>query len=541
MNSLSPTATSCGVAAIRLLEAYGVDLVFGIPGVHTLELYRGLGNSPIRHVTPRNEMGGGFMADGYARVTGKPGVCILTTGPGLTNAATPIGQAFSDSVPMLVITSVNARSELGMGRGRLHEITNQSNAIAPLVAFSQTILDPSELPEAMARAFAVFSGARPRPVHIEIPIDVLELPAAFPIRARLPLALPAPNRQAIADAAALLRTAGKPLTIVGGGALKAGAQVTALAEWLGGPVITTVAAKGVLRADHPLSLGSSMPSPATKQAIAEADLVLVVGSELSETDIWAENNLSFGGKLIRIDIDAASLTRDYHPDVAILSDAGAALDALLAELGAAPDRSARQARTAALRQEIETAIAQDRTAVKRKHVRLLEALRTALPEDGVVFTDMTQIAYTGNQAYPCFAPSTWHHPSGYGTLGFGMPAAIGAQLGKPETPVVALVGDGGLLFTVQELMTAVEEQLGLVILMWNNDGYGQIRDGLIQRGVPEIGVNLRNPDHMALARAFGCDAVQPDSLEALVEAVRAAPAKDRPTFIQVRQDAPFLD
>jgi thiamine pyrophosphate-dependent acetolactate synthase large subunit-like protein len=535
---MSPTRTSAGVACIRLLEAYGVELIFGIPGVHTLELYRGLENSRIRHVTPRHEQGAGFMADGYARVSGKPGVCLLTTGPGLTNAATPMGQAFSDSQPMLVISSVAARADLGAGRGRLHEITNQQAAIAPLVAFSHTVMDPDELPDAIGRAFAVFSGSRPRPVHIEIPLDVLELPAEFPIQARRPVGYPAPTPEAISAAADLIRHAANPFLIVGGGANRAGPDLLTLAELIGGPVAPTKAGKGAIPDTHPLSLGANLIDKAVREVLAKADVVIVIGSELAETDHYA-GYLPIEGKVIRVDVDIHTFNRDYPAEVAILADAGRTVRALVAELqrDPPPDRARAGAATVArLRDGIQDGL----TALRRKHKKVLDALRAAMPTDGIVVTDMTQIAYAGNQLYPCAEPRTWFHPNGYGTLGFGLPAAIGAKLARPDAAVAALVGDGGLMFTVQELATAVELEMPLAVIMWNNDGYGQIRDGLIQRGVAEIGVNLRNPDHLMLARAFGCEAVRPDSLEAFQAALLRATKAKAPTFIEIRQDAPFL-
>jgi thiamine pyrophosphate-dependent acetolactate synthase large subunit-like protein len=534
----APAHTSTGVACIRLLEAYGVDLVFGIPGVHTLELYRGLQNSRIRHITPRHEQGAGFMADGYARVSGRPGVCLLTTGPGLTNAATPIAQAFSDSQPMLAISSVNARADLGAGRGRLHEITNQQAAMAPLTAFSQTILDPAELPDAIGRAFAVFSGARPRPVHIEIPLDVLDMPGEFPIRARPAVGHPPPAPEAIAAAADLIRHARNPFLIIGGGANRAGAPMLRLVELIGGPVAPTKAGKGTIPDTHPLSLGANLISKAAQELLARADVVVVIGSELAETDHYA-GYLPIEGRVIRIDVDIQHFNRDYPADVPILADAGRAVNALLTLLEADPPPE-RGAAAAAAVAAARARILEKLPPLRRKHRKVLDALRHAMPHDGVVFSDMTQIAYAGNQLYPCSEPRTWFHPNGYGTLGFGLPAAIGAKLARPEAHVAALVGDGGLLFTVQELATAVELEMPLAVVMWNNDGYGQIRDGLVQRGVAEIGVNLRNPDHLMLARAFGCNAMRPDGLDAFKDAVAGAARAKAPTFIEVREDAAFL-
>jgi thiamine pyrophosphate-dependent acetolactate synthase large subunit-like protein len=214
--------STCGEALVRLLQDYGVDTVFGIPGVHTLELYRGLAGNAVRHVQPRHEQGAGFMADGYARASGKPGVCFLITGPGVTNAATAMGQAYSNSVPMLVISSVNARRDLGKGWGRLHEITDQRASTAPLTAFSATALSPADVPDLLARAFDVFQSSRPRPVHIEIPIDVFPLEVTEAWRAAVAAQRPSPPAESLDQAATLLAGAKRPAIVAGGGAIEAG-------------------------------------------------------------------------------------------------------------------------------------------------------------------------------------------------------------------------------------------------------------------------------------------------------------------------------
>ena len=531
------TNLTCGQAVIALLEAYGVDTVFGIPGVHTLEFYRGLAGSALRHVTARHEQGAGFMADGYARASGRPGVCVLITGPGVTNAATAMGQAYSDSIPLLVLSSDNATHDLGMGRGRLHEIASQQAVTAPLTAFSKTALAASEVPDLMAEAFSSFRGGRPRPVHIALPLDVLAAPAAFEIRRAAATSPPAPTADSVAAAADLMGAARRPVIVAGGGVVDHGAALTALAEALGAAVITTTAAKGVMPDDHPLSLGAPLMRRAGQEFLASADLVVAVGTELSETDSWIER-LDIPGKLIRIDIDRAMLHRDYAPTVAVHGDAGVALEALHAAL--AGRRRAGGFGPAAL-DKVRARVKKPARPVQRKHAAVLEALRVALPEDGIVATDTTQIAYTGNYYFRCSQPRTWFHPSGFATLGHALPAAIGAKLARPERAVVALVGDGGLLFTVQELATAVDLGLPLAVVLWNNDGFGQIRDDMIERGIPEIGVSPRNPDYLALARSFGCRAMRPDGLDAFQAALKAAFEADRPTLIEVREDAPFLD
>lgn len=530
------TNQNCGQAAIALLERYGVDTVFGIPGVHTLEFYRGLATSKIRHIAVRHEQGAGFMADGYARASGRPGVCVLISGPGLTNAATPIGQAFSDSVPMLVLSSVNATGDLGKGRGRLHEITSQQAAIAPLTAFSRTIYEAEELPAAYADAYRVFEAGRPRPVHIEVPLDVLAGPAPQLSDRPAIEKPPAPDPALIAKAAALISKARRPIIVAGGGIVDHGRSLTRLAEHIGAAVITTIAAKGTIPDSHPLFVGATLSLPQTQEFLRSADLVIAVGTELGgEADAWIDR-LPIEGKLIRIDIDPGALTRDYPPEVAILADGGATLGALAIAVGdsrsqISPDEIAN------LREEVRNSL----PALQRKHMRVLNALRESLPADGIVATDMTQIAYSGSYFFPCDRPRCWFHPVGYGTLGYGLPAAIGAKLALPQRATVALVGDGGLLFTVQELATAVELALPIAIVLWNNDALAQIAEGMNERGIPEIGVRPRNPDFIKMAQAFGCRTAQPKSLEAFKVDLDTAFRADGPTLIEVREDADFLD
>jgi 5-guanidino-2-oxopentanoate decarboxylase len=522
-----------GHAAIALLEAYGVDTVFGIPGVHTLELYRGLADRRMRHIGVRHEQGAGFMADGYARASGRPGVCCLITGPGLMNAATPIGQAYSDSVPVLVLASVNDSTDLGKGRGRLHEITDQHAAIQPLTGLTRTIKSPAELPDAMAEAFRLFEIGRPRPAVFNLTLDMLRAPATVGEARRVRAVRPQASAADLDAAARLIDAAERPMVIFGGGCVDCADEARAFLRRSGAIAVTSTAGKGVIADSDPATLGSSMGSTATQKALADADLVIAVGTELAETDSWADS-LTFHGKLVRIDLDAPTLTRDYAPTVALLADAGPTLIALATRMRA--DREPDAARIVAIR----AANVLEIRPLEWKHIAVLDAVRAALPRDGQVFTDMTQIAYTANFYFPCEVPRRWFHPLGFGTLGYAMPAAIGGQIACPGRPTIAIVGDGGFLFTMQELGTAVELGLPLPILVWNNDAFGQIAYGMNTRDIPEVGVRQRNPDYLALARAFGAEAVRPDSLAALQEAIGAAFSAKGPTLIEVREDAPFL-
>ncbi|MCG7404060.1 MULTISPECIES: 5-guanidino-2-oxopentanoate decarboxylase [Caballeronia] len=529
---------TCGESLVTLLEIYGVQYVFGIPGVHTVELYRGLARSSIRHVTPRHEQGAGFMADGYARVTGKPGVCFIITGPGMTNIATAMAQAHADSIPMLVISSVNARSELGSGDGRLHELPSQREVFNGLAAFSHTLLDAADLPQVLARAFAVFESARPRPVHIEIPLDVIVSPAGVieascAVRAAKPAAHPA----ALAAAAELLAEARRPLILAGGGAADAAAELRELAERLQAPVALTTNAKGLLPSGQPLLIGSTQSLPHTRAMIREADVVLAVGTELGETDydVVFDGGFAIAGKLIRIDIDAQQLMRNVRPDVAIVSDAREALSELSTRLHERPVRPPATDWGAARVAAVRAANLAGCDAAMRSQQRLIDTIVGTLP--GVVIAgDSTSPVYAGNFLHDAPAPRSWFNSStGYGTLGYGLPAAIGAKLAAPRRPVVCLIGDGGLQFTLPELASAVEARVPVIVMLWNNFGYGEIRKYMAQRDITPVGVDIYTPDFAALAKAFGCEAARVDDPRTLEAELRRAVSRDVPTVIEVRE------
>lgn len=526
-----------GMAVMHLLKAYGVDTVFGMPGVHTLDFYRAMPKTGIRHIGVRHEQGAGFMADGYARISGRPGVCILISGPGVTNAATPIGQAYSDSQPVLILSSVGKVDDLGMGRGRLHEIRDQRAVTRPLTAFSEIATNPRQVRELIHRAFAVFSSQRPRPCHISIPLDVLAAPWEGDTEAAVLPSRPAPDPAAMDRAAELLADAARPLLIVGGGAVGAAAEVRALAERLQAAVVPTIAGKGVLPENHPLALGMTLDHEDTQETIGSADCVLAVGTELAEPDVWVTHTLPVGGRFIRVDVDPEVLVRDYRADAAILGDAAATLAGIAARLEGRNLEGGWDAEAIAAARK---AGRRDFGALERLHEPLLRALREGLPEDGFCFTDMTQIAYSGYAIFPANRPRQWFFPAGYGTLGFALPAAIGAQLAEPKRPGAVLIGDGGLQFTLPELATAVENHLPLAVVLWDNGSLKQIARFMREQGIEEIGVHPENPDFIALARAYRMHVSEPDSLARLTEAMREAYRADCPTLIYLDEYADWV-
>ncbi len=530
---------TCGEVLVKLLEAYGVEQVFGIPGVHTVELYRGLAGSSINHVTPRHEQGAGFMADGYARTSGKPGVCFIITGPGMTNITTAMGQAYGDSIPMLVISSVQSRSQLGGGRGKLHELPNQSAMVAGVAAFSHTLMSAAELPAVLARAFAVFQAGRPRPVHIEIPLDVLvenadALLASQPVSIARAGAAPA----AIEQMGQRLAQAKRPLILAGGGAIDAAPALQQLAERLGAPVALTINAKGMLPAAHPLLIGSTQSLVATRALVAEADVVLAIGTELAETDydITFAGGFEIPGVLLRIDIDPDQTVRNYAPALALVADARVAAEALLAELGALPARSAEWG--AARVSRLQAQLASDWDAPTRAQTHFLQTLFDVLP-DAVCVGDSTQPVYTGNLTFNPDQPRRWFNSStGYGTLGYALPAAVGAWLGRRSGgqaggPVLCLIGDGGLQFTLSELASAVEARTPIILLLWNNQGYGEIKKYMLNRAIEPVGVDIYTPDFIGVAKAMGCAALAVEGEGQLRAALASAADRQGPTLIEI--------
>ncbi len=517
----------------ELLEANDVEFVFGIPGVHTVELYRGLGGTRLRHVTPRHEQGAGFMADGYARVSGRPGVCFVITGPGLGNIATAVGQAYADSVPMLVISTVNAVGEIGSGRGHLHELPHQRQLLAQLTAFSRTILAPTDLRPALAEAFSVFAAGRPRPVHIEIPIDLLTVDTEDlgPARRFVLPGQPAPSPDAIMRAAALCRSAVKPLIITGGGATRAAASVQRLAEALDAPVLMTANGRGIMPPHHPLGVSLAAGSVGAVSLMTSSDLILALGTELGPTDFEAvlDGPGAPSAPVIRVDIDPLQIQRGLAPAVAILADAGLATDALAAQIA----RGARDGAKRAAETRDNAMAGNDARQVRT--LGMMEAVRDIVPH-ALLVGDSTQPVYAGLQGFAAASPNSFFSSAtGFGTLGYGLPAAIGAALAAPARRVFGIVGDGGLQFSLGELGSATELGMPLTLIVWNNRGYGEIKSFMQRANIEPLGVDILTPQFSALAHAYGWSYRLVRSPQAFADALEQPPAV--PLMIEIEQDA----
>ncbi|WP_372885133.1 5-guanidino-2-oxopentanoate decarboxylase [Shimia sp.] len=525
-----------GAQLSHMLKARGIDTIFGIPGVHNVEMYRGIEEAGIRHVLARHEQGAGFMADGYARASGRPGVAYVITGPGLCNIMTPMGQAYSDSVPMLVLSS--CLDEAAARRGQLHQMRDQQGAAATVCDWSETAQSAAAAYTLVDRALAEFRAGRPRPKHIQVPIALLGQEAA-----------PAPAEAAAAGTsgpqglaglegfASKLRAAKRPLFILGGGLARRAesgqaadpAPVREMIRRSGAAAFMTYAGSGLLAADEPMSFGCYLGRAESETILGGADMVVAIGTELSECDLW-RNRLGHGGTLVRVDIDPEVLADEHRAEITFRADAMAFVRGLVAHLpqaGAAAKWDA--AEIAAARQRWRAEADSDRPGI----VPICDALRAVMPQQAMIYSDMTQFAYVAKEVWDMDRPGHWHHPTGFGTLGYALPAAIGGALARPGLPTLCIAGDYGFQYTLQELGTAVELGLAMPILLWDNSKLKEIEDAMVQSQIAPNAVVARNPDFCRLAEAYGAHAAEPATLDALQEALLAALGADRPTLIRM--------
>jgi acetolactate synthase-1/2/3 large subunit len=524
------TTQTAADSVIAALEQAGVSTIFGIPGVHTLALYDALTRTDrVRHILTRHEQGAGFMADGYARATGEPGVALVITGPGLTNISTAVGQAYTDSSPVVVLSTNVERPYLDAMRGSLHDLTDQRKLMSTITKSSVRVNHPEEAAQVTSDALTHAVSGRRLPRHVEFPKDVLDdvIPARQPIRSK-PTTV-AIDRIAIGKAVAMLAAAKRPLVYAGGGVIAANAteQLFHLANRLGAPVVTSIQGKGAFPESHRLSLGTLWAADnAVDALIRSADLVLVVGSKLG-VQSTEHFSMPLPTTMIRIDIDDEELSRNYSPTLAIRADAG---DALFHLLQALPD-----VESTWTADEIDRVRA-DATATNWgiDRVAWIEAIRSAMGADGIVAWDMTMMSYVACSLYTVEKPRTFLFPHGFGTLGFALPAAIGAKIGRTDTPVACVVGDGGFQFTMQEVATAIQHNVGLPVIIFNDSTYSAVKDeqGRTRDG-NFVAVDLVNPDFVKLADAYGIPGVRVNDPAGLQSEIAAALGRDVPTIIDV--------
>ncbi len=527
-----PTLLNGGEALVAALSAHDVNTVFGIPGTHNLGIFAAMPKYGVTNVTTRHEQGAGYAADGFARSSGKIGVAITTTGPAALNAATALGQAYSDSVPVLLIAPGMPTGHPSHGNGLLHELRSQSSAMAGVVAESHRVESVAEIPVAVAQAFARMRRRRPRPEYLEIPLDLLDQTAEVTIVPPLePGTAEHPRPADVRNAAEALAGAKKILLVVGGGASGASSEVTHLAEILNAPVISTTNGKGTVREDHPLALGGGAQLEEVVTFAEQADAIVAIGTELSTPDWWGRYP-SFPKTMIRIDIDPDGMLINAIPSNPLVGDARAVVADVIAHLEALGVNRVDALEPSYTDFKASIVAAQRNSA--DTWLRSLDALNEVLPDTAVIAADNAMACYNGAlTVIRSKHPRSFLFPTGAGTLGYGLPAGIGAKLARPGDAVVVIQGDGGLMFSATELAAAAEYGMALPVIVYDNGGYGEIRNEMADRDEPIHSVALGSPDFPKLARSLGCYGFTLDDPSKLGEAVQEALAANRPTVIHV--------
>lgn len=512
-------------ATAKSLVAHGVDTMFGIPGVHMYAFNDAVANEPIRFITTRHEQGAGYMAFGYAKSSGKTGVYTVVPGPGMLNSSAALCTAYGANTPVLCVTGNVMSHLIGKGRGQLHELPDQLATMRGFTGYAERINHASEAPGIVAEAFRQMYSGRIRPAAIEAPWDVFGQSAdvVLEVDRRIP-APPPPDHDGIRAAAQAIRQAKNPLIVVGAGAYDAGEEIEALAKLIQAPVTAHRSGKGVVSNDSPWSLLST----AAHQYWPQCDLVIGIGSRL-ELIHFRWNWMPEGVRTIRIDIDPTEFVR-LQPDVGIVADAKEGTVALMNELETSISKRADRSDEFAGYK----AAADEKLATVRPQFQYLRAIRKALPKDGFFVEEITQSGFTARVAFPVYAARQYVTCGYQDNLGFGYHTALGVKVANPDKCVVNVCGDGGFMFGVQELATAVQYKINLVTVLFENGGFGNVRrDQETQFGGNDFGADLVNPDFVRMAESFGAKGVRVDSPEALVPAIEQAYREDGPVLIVV--------
>ncbi|UYO52842.1 thiamine pyrophosphate-dependent enzyme [Rhodopseudomonas palustris] len=516
-----------GEAIVQGLVAHGVDTVFGLPGAQIYGLFDGFAKAQLKVIGARHEQACGYMAFGYARASGKPGVFSVVPGPGVLNASAALLTAFGCNEPVMCLTGQVPSAYLGKGRGHLHEMPDQLATLRSLIKWAERIEYPGNAPALVARAFQEMMSGRRGPVALEMPWDVFTQATETGAAQTLDLiAPPAPDPDRVAAAAKLIAASKRPMIFVGAGALEAGDEILELAEMIDAPVVAFRSGRGIVSNRHELGLTFA----AAYQLWPQTDLIIGIGTrmELPTTFRWPFR--PDGLKSVRIDIDPAEMRR-FAPDAAIVSDSKAGARALadaVSKVG--------YSKTKGRRDEINAATAKTNEAIQaiQPQMSYLKILREVLPDDAIVTDELSQVGFASWYGFPIYQPRTFLTSGYQGTLGSGFPTALGAKVACPDKPVVAITGDGGFMFGVQELATAVQYNIGVVTLVFDNSAYGNVRrdqvnlfDGRV------VASDLVNPDFVKLAESFGVGAARVTSPDHFRPALEKAIAAGGPQLIAI--------
>lgn len=518
---------SGGEGLVSGLIDHGIDTVFGLPGAQIYGLFDALerNKDKIATIGARHEQACGYMAFGYARATGRPSVCTVVPGPGILNAGAALLTAFGGNEPVLCLTGQVPTPFLDRGRGHLHEMPDQLATLRGFTKWAERVEHPALAPTAVSRAFQAMLSGRRGPAALEMPWNVFTQQAEVPATTALdPLPPPPIDAEAIDRAARLISEAKAPMIFVGSGAFDAADEILQLAELIDAPVVAFRSGRGIVSNDHELGLTMA----AAYELWPQTDLLIGIGTRL-ELPGWRWSHTPPNLKSVRIDIDPVEMRRSV-PDVAILADARAATAALAKAAGRLPQ--SRPGRRTVIAEA--TATAEAKVQGIQPQMAYLQVLREVLPRDGIVTDEMSQVGFASWYGFKVYEPRTYLSSGYQGTLGSGFPTALGAKVAWRDRPVVAITGDGGFMFAVQELATAVQYGIGVVTLVFNNSSYGNVRrDQLTGFEGRLIGSDLVNPDFVQLARSFGVEAMRVDTPEAFRPVLEKALADDRPALIEI--------
>ena len=520
---------------VESLVNEGLVNIFGIPGVDTLSVYDAFLDHPsIKAINVRHEQSAVFMADGYYRASGNIGVALTSGGPGALNTLTAMGTAHNDSSAILHLLNDNPAHVRAKGRGYFHDVRDQYGIFRPVIDFGYQATMPHEIPDSIRTAATALKSRRPKPAMVEIGGDAFKIHSDISIGEKSSSHRRKATDEELNQIVDALYQSKKPMIWSGGGVVHADCseELIKFAETLNAPVITSQTGKGSIPFDHPLHVGNWSNEKPVREFIDDTDLVIILGSRLSyfPTGGWT---LKFPGKVIQIDIDPAELGRNHPVNLGVVSDLGNALG----RINTIIDSKKIEFNTVERKPEIKALLDRIHRALgKPVEVEVLDQLRSALPPETIVFNDPTTIVFWMRSYWKTYLPRTWFVPSGFGTLGFALPSAIGAKVARPDVPVVAMHGDAGVMFTIQDLMTAVEHQISVILFVFNDQGYGVERrhqDHLYGR---RSGVDIKSPDFVGLAKSFGANAIRVDDLSKVGEAANVALNNVGPTLIEVPCD-----
>jgi acetolactate synthase-1/2/3 large subunit len=516
-----------GEGIVQTLIRHGVDTIFGLPGVQNDALYNALfdAKDEIRVIHTRHEQGTAYMAMGYALSSGKVGVYNVVPGPGFLNTTAALSTAYATNARVLCLVGQIPSENIGQGLGLLHEIPDQLGVLRSLTKWAERVESPADGPGLVAEAFRQMHSGRPRPVGLEVPQDVLAASSEVDLTiVEGELDKPALNLEDAEQAARMLGRSQRPVIFVGSGANEASEEVRALAEALQAPVVPSSNGRNVLSSHHYLS-----QYPLTGQALwPEADVILAIGTRLNwPITRWGADP---DGKVIKIDVDPEEHDRLFEPALRLTADAAEALRALI-PLVEKYNRARPSIKEEALAMKKANA---ERLAFLEPQVSYLKVIREELPEDGILVDEVTQIGYVSRLVMPVYGSRTFISPGYQGTLGYGFATALGAKVASPDKAVLSVTGDGGFMFNVQEMATAVQHGIGLVVLLFNDGAYGNVRR--MQKQLYDnriIASELRNPDFVKLAEAFGAQGLRANSMDELRSAIRQGLMTDGPTLIDI--------